>query len=106
MFADFPAGTPGRAQSDLAFGGAGLHREVAFEAMATELILGLIEQNLAIAPLPPAFVRPRTSLVSIPVTDGPTRVEYLAWSDFNPSPPARVFLDSLHSSGPGGAPVS
>lgn len=34
MCADFPAGTPGRAQSDLAFGAAGLDREVAFEAMA------------------------------------------------------------------------
>ncbi|SDJ29947.1 hypothetical protein SAMN05444695_12227 [Rhodococcus triatomae] len=59
--------------------------------MATDLI-GIVEQNLAVALLPSAFVPARTALVSIPVSDGPTRIEYLAWSDFNPSPAA--FLQS------------
>jgi hypothetical protein len=34
-------------------------------------------------------------LRTIPVTAGPTRVEYLAWSSFNPSPAARAFLDRV-----------
>ncbi|MDR2996560.1 MAG: LysR family transcriptional regulator, partial [Microbacterium sp.] len=36
-FVDFPEGTPGRIQSDLAFEAAGIHREVMFEAMDTAL---------------------------------------------------------------------
>ncbi|WP_460862817.1 hypothetical protein [Nocardiopsis coralliicola] len=31
----------------------------------------------------------------IPVADGPTRVQYLAWSSFNPSPATRAFLDAV-----------
>jgi len=30
--------------------------------------------------------------VAIPVVNGPTRSEHLAWSDFNPSPAANAFL--------------
>ncbi|MGP5072115.1 LysR family transcriptional regulator [Arthrobacter rhombi] len=94
-FADFPEGTPGRTQSDLAFKAAGLRREVAFESMSTDFTLGMIRQGLAIALLPPAFVTPGPNLRTIKVDDGPTRIEYLAWSDFNPSPAARAFLDLL-----------
>lgn len=94
-FVDFPAGTPGRAPSDLAFQAAGVRREVAFEAMSTELILDLVAQDLVIALLAPAVVPERDELRAIPVTDGPTRIEYLAWSEFNPSPAAREFLDGL-----------
>src|SRR5699024_5641707 len=82
-------------QSDLAFTAAGLQRDVAFEAMAADLITGLVRQNLAIALLPSAFTPALPDLVTIPVDDGPTRVEYLAWSDFNPSPAASAFLDVL-----------
>lgn len=94
-FADFPEGTPGRAQSDLAFKAAGLRREIAFESMSTDFTVGMIRQGLAIALLPPTFVPPGPDLRTIKVDDGPTRIEYLAWSDFNPSPAARAFLDLL-----------
>jgi len=92
-FADFPAGTPGRAQSDLAFAAAALTREVAFEAMSTDLMIGLIRRSLAVALLPSRFVADLPGLVTIPVTNGPARVEYLAWSDFNPTPAATAFLE-------------
>lgn len=94
VFADFPAGTPGRAQSDLAFTTAGIHREVAFEAGATDLIIGLVRQNLAMTLLPKRYIQPDPQLALIPVLDGPTRYEYLAWSDFNPTPAAQAFLDT------------
>jgi DNA-binding transcriptional LysR family regulator len=94
-FADFPADTAGRAQCDLAFAAAGLSREVAFEAMATDLILGLIRQDLPVALLPSRFVTGIPGVVTIPLTDGPARVEYLAWSDFNPTPAAAAFLETV-----------
>lgn len=92
-FVDFPEGTPGRAQSDLAFETNGIHRDVAFEAMSTGLILDLVRHNLVIALLSPAVVPGDDRLRAIPLTGGPTRVEYLAWSDFNPSPAGQAFLD-------------
>lgn len=91
-FADFPAGTPGRIQSDLAFAAAGVQREVPFEAMTAELLIGLVRQNLAMMLLPSKYAPADSALVTVPVTDGPTRSEYLAWSDFNPSPAAQAFL--------------
>ncbi len=94
-FVDFPAGTPGRAQSDVAFSHARLRRDVAFEATSTSLILDLVALDLAVALLPPAVVPDRADVRALPVADGPTRVEYLAWSDFNPSPAAREFLRML-----------
>lgn len=95
IFADFPAGTPGRSQSDLAFTVAGIHRDVAFEATATNLTLGLVKQNLAITLLPARYVQADTQLHLIAVTDGPARTEYLAWSDFNPSPAAQALLATI-----------
>ena len=59
--------------------------------MSTDLILGLVRQNLAVALLAPD-VALGEDLRLIPVTDGPTRVQYLAWSSFNPSPATRAFL--------------
>src|SRR5690606_15441580 len=56
MFVDFPHGTPGRAQSDLAFERAGLRREVAFEAMSIDLVLGLVRNGLAVALLAPGLI--------------------------------------------------
>ena len=32
-------------------------------------------------------------VVTVPVPDGPRRVEYLVWSTFNPTPAVRAFLD-------------
>lgn len=36
-----------------------------------------------------------SGLRTIPVAAGPPRVEYLAWSSFNPTPAARALLESL-----------
>ncbi|MGO1173738.1 MAG: LysR family transcriptional regulator [Actinomycetaceae bacterium] len=94
-FADFAAGSPGRAQSDIAFEAAGVARDVTFEVMSSDLVLGLVREGLAVAMLPPAVVPEDPRTVTVPVIDGPTRVEYLAWSDLNPSPAALAFLDLL-----------
>lgn len=94
-FVDFPEGTPGRAQSDIAFRGDGLSREVAFEVMSTDVMLGLVRNGLAIALLPPGVVPDQTGVRAIPVLDGPTRVECLAWSAFNPSAVAGAFIQGL-----------
>lgn len=95
VFVDFPAGSPGRAQSDLAFERAGLRRDVAFEVGSTDLILDLVRHGLVLALLSSAVIPDDARLSTISVTDGPTRVEYLAWSGFNPSPAARALLDGL-----------
>lgn len=96
-FVDFSQGTPGRIQSDLAFRSAGLRREVAFEAMSTDLILDLVREDLVITLLPPAVVPEDPDLRTIAVTGGPTRIEYLAWSGFNPSPAAQAFVSSIRT---------
>ncbi|MHC5264455.1 LysR family transcriptional regulator [Streptomyces sp. UC4497] len=96
-FVDFTAGTPGRTQTDLAFEAADIQRDVTFEAMSTHLILDLVEQNLAVALLPPATLRPGSPVAAIPVTDGPTRSEYLTWSAFNPTPAATALLAVLRT---------
>jgi DNA-binding transcriptional LysR family regulator len=96
VFADFPAGTSGRAQSDTAFGGAGLARDVAFEADSAELILGLVEAGLAVTLLAPGVVaRSHAQVASIPVADGPYRVEYAAWHERSPRNAAKAFLTEL-----------
>jgi DNA-binding transcriptional LysR family regulator len=95
-FVDFPAGTPGRIQSDRAFAAAGLAREVAFEAMSTDLMLELVRQGMAITLLPSAIAPvadPRLRTVAI--TSGPTRTVHLAWSAFNPRPAATAFIASI-----------
>ena len=102
-FADFPATSPGREQSDRAFHAHGLHREVAFEVMSADLILDLVRHGLATALLTPGVVPVAADLRTIAVVDGPTRVECLAWRDFNPSPAARAFLELLTVSGSGPA---
>jgi DNA-binding transcriptional LysR family regulator len=98
-FVDFVAGTPARAQSDQAFTAAGLVRDVAYEAGVVELMTRLIARGLGIALMPSAFIRPLAAddpeLALIPVVDGPGRVEYLAWSRFNPSPATRAMLGVL-----------
>lgn len=96
-FVDFPVGTPGRAQSDVSFAAAGATRRVAFEAMGTDLILDLVRQDLAVALLAPAVIPTGADLVTVPVAGGPTRIEYLAWSDFNPTPAALALLGILQS---------
>jgi DNA-binding transcriptional LysR family regulator len=98
-FVDFVAGTPARAQSDQAFAAVGLVRDVAYEAGVVELIIRLITRGLGIALLPSAFIRPLAAgdpeLALVPLVDGPHRIEYLAWSRFNPSPATRAMLSVL-----------
>ncbi|MFJ5547371.1 LysR family transcriptional regulator [Streptomyces sp. NPDC093225] len=98
-YVDFTAGTPARAQSDQAFAAAGLVRDVAYEAGFAELVPGLVARGLGVALMPSAFIRPVVAadpaLALVPVVDGPRRVEYLAWSRFNPSPATRALLDVL-----------
>nr|WP_286982059.1 LysR family transcriptional regulator [Corynebacterium sp. UBA5992] len=96
-FVDFPAASPGRQQSDLAFSRVGLRREVAYEAATTDLILDLVRQNLAMAMLARSVVKGE-GLGTVPVVDGPERVIYLALSDFNPSGAALALLKELGQS--------
>ncbi|PRQ12499.1 LysR family transcriptional regulator [Corynebacterium sp. 13CS0277] len=91
-FVDFPAGSAGRAQTDHAFHAAGLHRTVAFEATTTDLFLGLIRHGLAIGFLSEKVVPHGTQLILQSVINGPRRVEYLAWNDFNPTPACTALL--------------
>src|SRR5699024_9548002 len=91
-FVDFPTGSPGRAQSKITFADAKIDRDVAFEAMGTDMMLDLVRQGLAVVLLSPEVVPCDDGLRTIALTDGPSRVEYLAWSNFNPSPAATAFL--------------
>lgn len=94
-FVDFPEGSSGREQSDLAFDRAGLRREVSFEVNTADLLTGLVRQGLGAALVAPSVAREAPGCVCISVSDGPVRVEYLAWDSFNPSPVAQVFVDSV-----------
>ncbi|WP_093611486.1 LysR family transcriptional regulator [Streptomyces indicus] len=94
-FADFPVGSQGRAQSDLAFEAAELEREVAYELMSAELMLRIVSRGLAVALLPAPLARAHPGVRVLSVIDGPRRVEYVAWSRFNPSPATRAFLAAL-----------
>lgn len=92
VFADFPAGTSGRAQSDAAFARAEVTRDVAFEADAADLILGLVAVGLAVTLLAPGVVSAAVHPVSVvPLRDGPVRVEYLAWDDRSERAVTRAF---------------
>lgn len=96
IFADFPTGTSGRDQSDVAFSAAGIERDVAFEADSAALILGLVSVGLAITLLAPGVVSTSSGdLVTATVEDGPQRVEYVAWREGAPRNVARAFLDLL-----------
>ncbi len=95
LFVDFPSGSPGRTQSDQAFAGAGLHRDVAFEVTTAELMAGLIREGLAVAVLPSAYAPRLGGVVTVPIVDGPSRVEHLVWSAAGLTPAAAAFLDVL-----------
>ncbi|MDQ4055104.1 MAG: LysR family transcriptional regulator [Actinomycetota bacterium] len=95
VFVDFPAGSPGRAQSDQAFAAAGLRRDVAFEVTDAHLMARLIREGLGIGMLASTFVPQLPDLVTIPIVGAPTRVEHLVWSRFGPSPAATAFLEQL-----------
>jgi DNA-binding transcriptional LysR family regulator len=64
--------------------------------MTPDLMLDLVREGLVIALLAPAVIpKGAEDLRTIPITAGPSRIEYLAWSDFNPSPAAQAFIDGL-----------
>ncbi|MGD7732771.1 LysR substrate-binding domain-containing protein [Propionibacteriaceae bacterium G57] len=94
-FADFAAGSSGRAQTDAAFAAQGVARDVAFEVAGVDLMLGLVRRGLAVALLTPGAIGDVPGVSAVPMIDGPGRVEYLAWSDFNPSPAAMAFVRSV-----------
>ncbi|WP_136043819.1 MULTISPECIES: LysR family transcriptional regulator [unclassified Microbacterium] len=103
-FADFPAGTSGRAQSDAAFAAAGLTRDVAFEADSATLLLGLVAAGLAVTLLAPGTIaRSAADVATAEVRDGPVRVEYLAWDGAAPRNVARAFLAVIDHFVPGSA---
>jgi DNA-binding transcriptional LysR family regulator len=94
VFVDFPEHSPPRRQSDLAFAAAGVTRDVPFEVSA-QMILDVVRAGLAIALLPSRVVSGEAGIVAVPVVDGPARVEYLVWNDFNQTPAARALLATL-----------
>jgi DNA-binding transcriptional LysR family regulator len=95
-FADFPAGTSGRAQSDVAFESAGIRRDVAFEADSSGLILGLVAAGLAVTLLAPGVIASTSVRVTaVALHDGPVRVEYVAWDERAPRAVALAFLNEL-----------
>ncbi|HJB11554.1 MAG TPA: LysR family transcriptional regulator [Candidatus Brachybacterium merdavium] len=93
-FADFPAGSPGRLQSDLAFRAAGLARDVRYEAATPGLIVDVVAAGLAVALLPQTFARGE-GVTTRTVADGPHRTEYLVWDGFSPSAATRAALSLL-----------
>ncbi|MFF3646533.1 LysR family transcriptional regulator [Streptomyces sp. NPDC002564] len=99
-FVDFADGSAARAQSDQAFAAAGVRREVAFEVSGVELMARMVRHGLGIALLPAAFAAALPGLCTVPVTDGPLRVERLIWSRATPSPAAAALLQLLDVAGP------
>ncbi|MBB4781441.1 LysR family transcriptional regulator [Streptomyces rapamycinicus] len=95
VFVDLPAGTAGRAQSDLAFEAAGLTRDVAFEVTSADFIARLVGPGLGVAMLPTAYAPHLAGVVTIEVADAPARVEYVIWSRFSRTPAATAFLTAL-----------
>ncbi|MDX8036443.1 LysR family transcriptional regulator [Lentzea sp. BCCO 10_0856] len=95
LFVDFPAGSPGRVQADQAFAAAGLQREVAFEVTTAELMAGLIREGLGVAVLPSRYTPRLSGVVTLPITNGPSRVEHLVWNAAGLTPAAAAFLDVL-----------
>ena len=101
-FADFPAGSSGRAQSDAAFASAGLTRDVAFEADSATLLLGLVSAGLAVTLLAAGTIaRSGADVATAEVRDGPLRVEHLAWDRAAPRNVARAFLAVIDDFVPG-----
>ncbi|WP_156761660.1 LysR family transcriptional regulator [Microbacterium karelineae] len=98
VFVDFPASSPGRAQTDMAFAAAGVARDVAFEAWQADHILGIVAADLAIAMVAPGVAARAEGIVAIPTDGAPERVEYLAWHPSDPSPAARAFVAVVGSS--------
>lgn len=96
-FVDFPAGSAGRLQTDRAFEGAGLDREVPFEVTSPDLMIALAREGLAVALLPSALAGEVPGLGAVTVQSGPRRVEHLVWSELTTTPAADAFLELVPS---------
>ncbi|GAA1953270.1 LysR family transcriptional regulator [Catenulispora subtropica] len=94
-FADLPAGTAGRRQSDEAFAAAGLSRDVPFEVTTADYIDELVAPGLAVALVPAAWAPRLSGVTVVEVTDGPQRVECVAWRRETKTPAAAAFLEIL-----------
>ncbi|MFE2772781.1 LysR family transcriptional regulator [Microbacterium resistens] len=92
---DFPAGTTGRRQTDLAFAAAGLRHEVAYETADMLLMQRLVRAGLGVALLASTFATRMPDLVAIPVAHAPVRTEHVIWGPFGPPPAAAEFLTGL-----------
>jgi len=68
---------------------------VSFEVNTADLLTGLVRQGLGTTLVAPGLAHDVPGCVCIPLSDGPVRVEYLAWDSFNPSPAAQAFVDSI-----------
>ena len=95
VFVDLPAGSAGRNQTDQAFAAAGLNRDVAFEVSSADFMARLIARGLGIGMFASAYVPYLTDVTTIDVTEAPTRVEYVIWSNAGSTPAASAFLGIL-----------
>lgn len=92
-FADFPAGSSGRAQSDAAFADAGVARDVAFEVGTADLLLGLVAHGLAVALVDPVTAEQHApDVAAVPLSDGPHRIQYAVWDAQAPRRVTAAFL--------------
>ena len=91
-FVDFPEGSSGREQSDLAFDGAGLRREVSFEVNTADLLTGLVHQGLGAALTLPVWPTMRLAACASPLAT--VRSGWSTWLG-TPSTPARWHRPSL-----------
>lgn len=97
-FVDFPAGSPGRTQTDRAFAARALERDVAFEVSDAGMMARLVRNDLAIGFLPRSFAEFAPELAGLPivqVASAPRRVEYVVWNALGPSPAAAAFLAGI-----------
>lgn len=71
-----------------------MRRDVAFESDTAASLIGLVAAGLAVTLLAPGVVRgSREAVDTVPLRDGPVRVEHLAWDAAAPRSAARAFLD-------------
>jgi DNA-binding transcriptional LysR family regulator len=96
-FVDFPAGTSGRAQSDVAFSAAGVDRDVAFEVETADVMVSLVAAGLAVTLLTPGAVTTSSGVTTVPLLDGPSRTEFAVWEREMPRRTAEAFLRVLHA---------
>ncbi|KIH84328.1 LysR family transcriptional regulator [Pseudomonas batumici] len=88
---DFQAGTAGRRQTDEAFAAAGLRHRVQFEAGNVMLVGEFVRRGLALGLVPKKIAEGFEGVVTLPVSDAPSRHLYAVWSH-TPTPASAAFL--------------